>query len=137
MAPEGWSTSLLNTVTVTVLSNEADQPSGANGDDHFSPDAKNQTPNANNGGVDTLRLRAERLGTGSGRVYLIIVMAADKAGNTGYCTSTVVVPHDQSAASIAAVTAAAAIAAAHFEATGVYPAGYVVVGTGPINGPKQ
>ena len=122
---------------VTVLSNEADQPSGASGDDHFSPDAKNQTPNANNGEVDTLRLRAERLGTGSGRVYLIIVNETDANGHTGICTSTVVVPHDQSAASVAAVTLAATNAAASYEFSGVPPSGYVVVGTGPINGPKQ
>lgn len=120
-----------STVTVTVLSNEADQPSGAKGGDHFSPDASSQ-------GLDTLRLRAERLGTGSGRVYLIIVMAKDTAGNTGYCTSTVVVPHDQSAASIAAVTLAATNAAALYEA-GNPLAGYVVVGGpgAPVDGPKQ
>ena len=48
-------------------------------------------------------------------------------------------PHDQSAASISAVTGAAAIAAAQFEATGNYPSGYVVVGGpgAPVSGPKQ
>ena len=118
-------------VAVTVLSNEADQPSGASGDDHFSPDARDM-------GVGTLRLRAERLGTGSGRIYLIIVKATDSKGNSGFCTSTVVVPHDQSAASIAAVTLAATNAAASYEA-GYPPAGYFVVGGpgAPVDGPKQ
>lgn len=43
----------------------------------------------------TGQLRAERLGTGTGRVYTFVYQGADRAGNTATCAPTVVVPHDQ------------------------------------------
>ncbi len=43
-------------------------------------------------------LRAERLGTGSGRTYTITYSASDAGGNTGTATVTVMVPHDQGVA---------------------------------------
>jgi len=43
----------------------------------------------------TVQLRAERLGTGSGRVYTINTVATDAAGNTVNASSTCTVPHDQ------------------------------------------
>ncbi|MFN0139655.1 MAG: VWA domain-containing protein, partial [Pyrinomonadaceae bacterium] len=39
-------------------------------------------------------LRAERSGTGSGRVYTITYRATDAAGNSALATATVIVPHD-------------------------------------------
>jgi hypothetical protein len=42
-----------------------------------------------------VQLRADRLGTGSGRVYTINTVATDAAGNTMSATSTCTVPHDQ------------------------------------------
>jgi hypothetical protein len=45
---------------------------------------------------DTLGLlRAERRGTGPGRVYTLTYTGADAAGNTDTCSTTVAVPHDQ------------------------------------------
>jgi 6-phosphogluconolactonase (cycloisomerase 2 family) len=41
------------------------------------------------------RLRAKRLGSGSGRTYTFVYSGADRAGNATSCTTTVVVPHDQ------------------------------------------
>jgi hypothetical protein len=41
------------------------------------------------------QLRAERLGTGSGRTYTITYSATDASGNTATKTTTVIVPHDQ------------------------------------------
>jgi 6-phosphogluconolactonase (cycloisomerase 2 family) len=41
------------------------------------------------------QLRAQRLGSGTGRVYTFTYSGADRAGNTGSCTTTVTVPHDQ------------------------------------------
>jgi hypothetical protein len=41
------------------------------------------------------QLRAERLGTGTGRVYTFTYTGTDRAGNSSSCTSTVNVPHDQ------------------------------------------
>jgi len=40
-------------------------------------------------------LRAQRLGSGSGRVYTLRYTAADVAGNTSRCEAHVRVPHDQ------------------------------------------
>jgi hypothetical protein len=45
-------------------------------------------------GALTLNLRAERLGSGSGRAYTITVEAADASGNTSTASTVVAVPHD-------------------------------------------
>lgn len=39
--------------------------------------------------------RAERSGTGSGRVYTLRAQAADRAGNMASASATCAVPHDQ------------------------------------------
>jgi hypothetical protein len=75
------------------------------GDDKDSPDAKDI-------GAGTLQLRAERSGKGDGRVYLIVVTATDKSGNTSFSSCTVVVPHSESKKAIADVNAQAAAAKA-------------------------
>jgi len=75
------------------------------GDDKDSPDAKDI-------GASTLQLRAERSGKGDGRVYLIVVTATDKSGNTAFSSCTVVVPHSESKKAIADVNAQAAAAKA-------------------------
>jgi hypothetical protein len=41
------------------------------------------------------QLRAQRLGSGSGRAYTLTYSGADPAGNSATCTTTVTVPHDQ------------------------------------------
>jgi hypothetical protein len=41
------------------------------------------------------QLRAQRLGSGTGRVYTFTFSGADRAGNTASCTTTVFVPHDR------------------------------------------
>lgn len=46
-------------------------------------------------GPIAIQLRAERLGTGNGRVYTLTATAQDVAGNTTTATATCVVPHDQ------------------------------------------
>jgi hypothetical protein len=49
-----------------------------------------------------------------------------------------VVPHDQSAASIASVNAQAAAASAFCQAhNGSVPPGFILIGIGPVIGPKQ
>lgn len=47
-------------------------------------------------GALTLQLQADRLGTGSGRIYTINVTCTDDAGNASSRSTTVSVPHDQS-----------------------------------------
>jgi hypothetical protein len=41
-----------------------------------------------------VRLRAERAGSGDGRIYTIRVTASDEAGNTSWQTKSVTVPHN-------------------------------------------
>jgi hypothetical protein len=106
--------------SVSVYSDE-DDLTLATGDN--SPDAKG-----------ALRLRAERSGTGDGRVYLIVVTATDSSSNTTSACAVVVVPKSMSAADVSAVNAQAGAAQA---ACGAVPAGYVLVGDGPVMGPKQ
>jgi hypothetical protein len=43
----------------------------------------------------TVNLRAERAGTGNGRVYTLTVECIDASGNSATKTVTVSVPHDQ------------------------------------------
>jgi FtsP/CotA-like multicopper oxidase with cupredoxin domain len=115
-------------VTITVYGDENDESS--TGDGTFSPDAKNIA-------VGTLRLRAERNQKGDGRVYLIIVTASDTAGNVAKSCLTVVVPKDQTTKSINSVMAQATAAKTFCEANGTAPAGYFVIGDGPVIGNKQ
>ncbi|HEX2120837.1 MAG TPA: Ig-like domain-containing protein, partial [Thermoanaerobaculia bacterium] len=86
-------------------------------DDGKSPDA-----------AGSLLLRAERSGSGDGRVYLVAVTATDASSNTSHQCTAVVVPKSQSAAHINSVNAQAAAAVSHCNATGTAPAGYFVVG---------
>jgi len=115
------------TTHVAVYSDEDDVTSGGG---EQSPDAKNIA-------AGTLRLRAERSGNGDGRVYLILLTAADAFANTSHSCLTVVVPKGQSAADGASVNQQANAARAQCTATGVAPAGYFVIGDGPVVGPKQ
>jgi microsomal dipeptidase-like Zn-dependent dipeptidase len=116
-------------VTVKVYANEDDQT--PTGDGTFSPDAASIAPG-------TLRLRYERVGSGNGRVYLIVTTATDSSGNTSASCATVTVPQSQTAASMATVTSMASAArAACVAGKGAMPAGYFVVGDGPIIGTKQ
>ncbi len=43
----------------------------------------------------SLKLRSERAGGGSGRIYTLQIACRDSAGNTALTTATVTVPHDQ------------------------------------------
>jgi hypothetical protein len=79
---------------------------------------------------NTLELRAARQGHGSGRVYLIVVTAT-AGGQTASDVCTVVVPHDQSAHSIAEVQAAAATAEAYYWEFQTAPPGFQLIGSGP------
>ena len=100
------------------------------GDGTFSPDAKDID-------LDTLRLRSERKGNADGRVYLIVVIATDAAGNEGFACCTVVVPKSNSKKDKDDVNAQAAAAEDFCHENGEPPPGYFVVGDGPTIGAKQ
>lgn len=115
-------------IAVAVFSDEDDHLPAGGG---MSPDAKDIAPS-------TLRLRAEREGGGDGRVYLIRIIATDTSNNQSVAYVTVVVPSNQSKAAINSVNAQAAAAVAAFVGNGNNPpAGFFVVGDGPVVGPKQ
>ncbi|MGE0133491.1 MAG: hypothetical protein AB7U82_35905 [Blastocatellales bacterium] len=125
-AADNCSSSL--STTIQVFSDEDD---GGTASEKHSPDAKNI-------GSGTLLLRAERKGNENGRVYLIVIKTTDSGGNVGICVQTVVVPHDQSQASLDSVAAQAAAAKAYALANnGTPPPGYFVIGVGPAIGPFQ
>jgi probable HAF family extracellular repeat protein len=81
---------------------------------------------------NTLELRAARRAHGNGRVYLIVVTAT-AGGQTAFDVCTVVVPHDQSAGSIAQVQADAAAAEAYYRQFQTPPPGYNLLGEGSSN----
>jgi len=74
---------VLSSFTVTAVSNE---PENGLGDGDTAPDV------AISGG--SVQLRAERAGTGTGRVYSVIASVQDVAGNAASGTGTCTVLHD-------------------------------------------
>jgi hypothetical protein len=70
--------------------------------------------------VGMLQLRAQREGSGDGRVYLIRISATDAFSNTSHKCLTVVVPKSQSAADGASVNAQAAAAQAQCTGAGMF-----------------
>jgi uncharacterized repeat protein (TIGR01451 family) len=78
-----------DSITTTVTGVTQDEPLNGLGDGDTSPDAK-PAPRS-----DEVFLRAERSGTGDGRVYRVAATATD--GHGGTCTGTVIVgvPHDR------------------------------------------
>ncbi|MFN0009795.1 MAG: hypothetical protein ACKVXR_18020 [Planctomycetota bacterium] len=108
------------TLTVAVYSDEDDS----------APGSGRHAPDAVDVAVGTLRLRAERSGSGDGRVYLIVARAEDKFGNVGFDCCTVVVPSAQDAESLSSVHAQAAAAEAFCDPEGAVPPNFVPVGEG-------
>jgi VCBS repeat-containing protein len=114
------------TTQVFVFSNEDDLAlSDGSGD---SPDAKDIAPG-------TLRLRAER--NGEARIYLVLVVATDSAGNTSRVCLPVVVPKSNGNQDSEELDQQAQAASTFCAATGNPPTGYFVVGDGPDVGSKQ
>ena len=121
-------------IDVFVYSDEDDLDTQAN---QSSPDAKDIAPG-------TLRLRAERDSAGNGRVYVILAIATDAQGAKGHSCTTVTVPDGNGAQALADVTAEANAAAelctgfsAAAQGLAPVPAGFFVVGDGPVEGANQ
>jgi hypothetical protein len=75
------------TPTWSVTSVSSNEPLNGTGDGDTEPDWTVASHN--------VTLRAERAGTGSGRIYTVTVTAKDAAGNTSTGTTTVSVPHNR------------------------------------------
>ena len=120
-------------VEIVVYSNEDDVSRSGR---RFSPDA-----DVFNTVDDILALRAERdtktrRARNTGRVYLIVIRGSNASGQSE-CMCTVVVPHDQSRRSRAAVREQAALAEEFYLEHGLAPTDYFEVGDGPMRGPKH
>jgi alpha-tubulin suppressor-like RCC1 family protein len=76
---------------LSVTSNERDEGLGDGDRSHDIQGFVIGTPSTRS------RLRAERSGPGSGRLYTLVYQAVDRAGNTATCNAAVKVPHDRSA----------------------------------------
>jgi hypothetical protein len=92
-------------VPITATINDSDSTSGidsvvltsiTSNEPLQSDDIQGATYNTPTGTTDTFELRADRLGSGNGRIYTITFTVSDKAGNVTTKSVTVTVPHDQS-----------------------------------------
>ena len=83
-------------ITLDVAVDSSESPD-TNADGNTIPDfyIDSVTWDAETGGVIELRLRAERQGTGDGRVYTITITATDVSGNESIATLEVLAPHDK------------------------------------------
>jgi len=78
--------------TVELVSVTSNEPENGLGDGDTAPDISG----ANLGTDDrSVKVRAERSGTGTGRVYTFTYRVTDASGNFTDATATVTVPHDQ------------------------------------------
>ena len=128
-------------LSVTATDNDGEDPAilvDVFSDEDDTVQLDGMSPDAKDVAAETLRLRAERRGDSDGRVYVIRIKATDTSNNSSYSYCTVVVPRSQSKADLNSVNAQAAAAVAAFVTGGNNPpAGFFLVGDGPVIGPKQ
>jgi len=80
----------LGVSSVKVASVSSDEPDNSGGDGNTINDIVIA------GDCKSVQLRAERIGSGNGRVYTITLTVTDSSGNVGTATIKVNVPHAQS-----------------------------------------
>ena len=125
-------------VSYAIYSNEAELTKTAPGDGATSPDAKGLGTAYNYGTwYDKIYLRQERMNSGQGRVYLIVVTATDASNNKGYSCTYVISPKSSKRPDIQKAQAIGDNAIAPCNATGQIVPPFQQIGYGPIVGPKQ
>ena len=72
----------------------SNEPQEGLGDGDTAPDWTEPVIDQANG-VISLQLRAERSGSGDGRVYTIAITATDNSGNSSTAPVEIIVPHDK------------------------------------------
>ena len=78
-------------LTASVASNE---PTDGLGDGDMSPDWTEPIIDQENG-IIALQLRAERSGSGDGRIYKVAITATDQSANSSTVNIEIIVPHDK------------------------------------------
>ena len=79
------------TLTASVAS---DEPIDGLDDEDMAPDWTEPVIDQVNG-IITLQLRAERSGSGDGRVYTVTITATDESDNSSTVAVEIIVPHDK------------------------------------------
>jgi DNA-binding beta-propeller fold protein YncE len=125
------------TLSFAMLSNEAEVDNG-DGSGRHAPDFKDEMSEGGRGFL----VRAERMGSGDGRFYLLVVTADDgRGGVTRDAGIAAIVPHDNSRRSLQRVMAAAEAALADLRDAlandGPIPGALHEVGVSDDRGPKQ
>jgi hypothetical protein len=77
-------------IVVRITSDEPTASAGGAGQNSPAPDA--EILRDLDGNIEGIKLRAERMSSGDGRVYEITILATDDCGNVGSASSTVSVP---------------------------------------------
>jgi hypothetical protein len=85
----------LNIELISITSNEGDRVNTYESDYDLNLGDGNTSNDILVDATGKIYLRAERSGTGSGRIYTITYKATDTAGNYDSVSATVTVPHNQ------------------------------------------
>lgn len=126
-ATDNCDAGVANALQTTVWSDDSETREAADG--VFAPDVAVSQ--------DMLRLRAERMEPGEGRVYLITTGASDACGNSTVSCSAVAVPANSSPKAVTSIDSQEQAALDYCASNAAAPADFVQHGLADEVGPKQ